>query len=333
MAAVDTAHLASREQLVFTNNETAYLASTVAKPLAQCLQEVVEKRPRDPIEYIAQWLYKYCDNELYYMEKALFLKELHDMHHQLLKEEALKKANMEKLRAETHGMKVSLGEASAADGEGTHQLLPGSFAVMTHSRSGGSSATSSRPGSGRKRFETGVATWGVNCRLGLICQHPVLGDMLPRPALIYPETPEWWERQGYLPETLYDHEVYSRLNDDTLPNWGAIDHMTYKDFVEAGPWLTQANLQNMQASLQDMVRMPKKFQKFIRPPRPDDFFPQSAKKQKAELLKAAQDEAAESTSLEGVGSTQEGAEPTQEGAEPAQEGVGPVPDEGEGPMD
>lgn len=43
--------------------DTAYLKQNLGDSLSRCLAEVSEKRPRDPIEYIAQWLYKYVENQ------------------------------------------------------------------------------------------------------------------------------------------------------------------------------------------------------------------------------------------------------------------------------
>ena len=42
--------------------DAKYLKDTVGIPLTLCLSEVCEKRPSDPIEYIAQWLYKHVEN-------------------------------------------------------------------------------------------------------------------------------------------------------------------------------------------------------------------------------------------------------------------------------
>lgn len=70
------------------------------------------------------------------------------------------------------------------------------------------------------------------------------------------ETPEWWEQQQYLKQTLYDHEIYSRDNDDPYPGWDDMDHLTYKDFVDAGPWLqgTQFTLLILSVILYPILR-------------------------------------------------------------------------------
>lgn len=45
--------------------DAGYLKEHVGDCLKKCLAEVAEKRPQDPIEFIALWLYKHKINMLY----------------------------------------------------------------------------------------------------------------------------------------------------------------------------------------------------------------------------------------------------------------------------
>ena len=42
--------------------DTEYLRTHLGVCLTDCLAEVSEKRPHDPIEFVSQWLYKYIEN-------------------------------------------------------------------------------------------------------------------------------------------------------------------------------------------------------------------------------------------------------------------------------
>ena len=56
---------------IITKMDTAYLKTNFGECLTRCLAEVSEKRPRDPIEYIAQWLYKHIENQKHYAEVSI----------------------------------------------------------------------------------------------------------------------------------------------------------------------------------------------------------------------------------------------------------------------
>ncbi|GFS23626.1 hypothetical protein ElyMa_001644300 [Elysia marginata] len=51
---------------------TNQLIKDLGLVLAACLQDVVQVLPKDPIDYMAQWLYKYVKNNLYYQDEDKF---------------------------------------------------------------------------------------------------------------------------------------------------------------------------------------------------------------------------------------------------------------------
>ena len=46
--------------------DTEYLKQHLGACLSNCLCEVAERRPHDPIEYMSQWLYKYIENRQFH---------------------------------------------------------------------------------------------------------------------------------------------------------------------------------------------------------------------------------------------------------------------------
>ena len=55
--------------VILANNkpaiESQYVKKHLGKILPACIAEICEKRPLDPIEYMAQWIYKHRENELH----------------------------------------------------------------------------------------------------------------------------------------------------------------------------------------------------------------------------------------------------------------------------
>jgi len=91
---------------------------------------------------------------------------------------------------------------------------------------------------------------------------------------------------GISPETLYDHEVYSRPNDDKYANYDAMDHMNWKDFIEPGQWLDRRLLKNANLSYKNLVqKIPDEKKKRIRKPREGDYFPPESEDYRAGELR------------------------------------------------
>jgi len=379
---------------LLTSEDNIYLGQVVGIPMAKCLKNLVQTCPEDPFEWIAHWLYKWHDNNMYFAERTVLIENMVSVKQVIAEEKKLRRKNMTTLRQNIVSNKETLKadrRANFNDGTPSHSnfsfpqsTVTAAFTTSIKSEhlgvlgehpsgrgspkrlqkkqtlitlgsegeliskspggdtyfqdlngykykrdkngrlsiftAGGGEYTMSESGTliqlstsrysvldemcpnvdeinkmktmlmkqeessrinlqdsgSNSKHHPGMATWGVNNRLALVCRHPVLGDMEPRPPLMYPETPEWWDRKGYLPETLYDHEVYSRANDDVIRNWEGMEHMTYKDFVEEGPWLFQGLLKNTHSSYAKLVQMPVGFKKRIRKDQEGDHFPEGS---------------------------------------------------------
>lgn len=61
--------------VILANNkpaiESQYVKKHLGKILSECLAEICERRPHDPIEYIAQWIYKHRENEIRKMKVGI----------------------------------------------------------------------------------------------------------------------------------------------------------------------------------------------------------------------------------------------------------------------
>ena len=57
-------HMAGKKEFAEypTKLDAKYLANHLGHCLQMALSEIAEKRPWDPIEYLAQWLYKHAEN-------------------------------------------------------------------------------------------------------------------------------------------------------------------------------------------------------------------------------------------------------------------------------
>ena len=58
------------------NQDSMYLAHTMGETLSHALAEVALKRPVDPIEYLAEWLYKHAENRKYAEEVCTCIDEI-----------------------------------------------------------------------------------------------------------------------------------------------------------------------------------------------------------------------------------------------------------------
>ncbi|KAH9513303.1 hypothetical protein Btru_034582 [Bulinus truncatus] len=107
------------------SKHVTYLKNTLGTILPQCLHEVCQKRPRDPIEFIALCLYKSVDCELYFYEKAIFSKELQLMALELKKENTVRQSNIEKIKKKIQELKPAKVRKKSSGQPCTEGNIPG----------------------------------------------------------------------------------------------------------------------------------------------------------------------------------------------------------------
>lgn len=106
-----------------------------------------------------------------------------------------------------------------------------------------------------------MATWRSAWQHNLICEHPYLGDLVARPPIMCRETPDWWEQQNFIPQTLYDHEVFSRENDDTVEGYDPdAPTLSLRQFVIPGPFIDAKSSLVPQVAKDQYTLNPEKFQ-------------------------------------------------------------------------
>jgi len=96
--------------------ESDYLKRWIGAAITEVLTEVALKRPADPIEYVALWLYKYKANEVKKATEAANAERL-AIEKKKLEEEAKKKAELEeeqkRIAAENAAKKAEIEKALA----------------------------------------------------------------------------------------------------------------------------------------------------------------------------------------------------------------------------
>ncbi|KAK3787725.1 hypothetical protein RRG08_013213, partial [Elysia crispata] len=83
-----------------TSNDPVYdtfIRRSLGTYLPECIKQLAEARPADPIEFISNWLYKAMDSQLYKREKEKYLKDCVKEFELLQQERQERKARMEML--------------------------------------------------------------------------------------------------------------------------------------------------------------------------------------------------------------------------------------------
>ena len=89
-----------------------YLHSGLGRALSSCMKELCLHQPKDPIEFMAHWLYRYADFVLYTQEKAALLKRAEIVMKELARERNRRKERLLVLFKQYSELKIKLAEVS-----------------------------------------------------------------------------------------------------------------------------------------------------------------------------------------------------------------------------
>lgn len=114
--------------------DAQYLRDTVGTCLSACLAEVCQKRPTDPIEYIAYWLYKHVENVQTEKERIAEERELErqrEEYRQELEMQELRRLEQERIAKEEELRRLAMEEearrkeesAAAANAKGIPETI------------------------------------------------------------------------------------------------------------------------------------------------------------------------------------------------------------------
>ncbi|XP_059168361.1 uncharacterized protein LOC131950289 [Physella acuta] len=88
--------------------ENKYLSRTLAHVLPDCLKEICQVRPEDPVEYLAHSLYTAADAEVEFYKKQIELTEQEIARKEQLLESTARSLNVQKLCAEIENLRLQL---------------------------------------------------------------------------------------------------------------------------------------------------------------------------------------------------------------------------------
>ena len=108
---------------LLTSEDNIYLGQVIGIPMAKCLKNLVQTCPEDPFEWIAHWLYKWHDNNMYFAERTVLIENMVSVKQVLAEEKKLRRKNMTTLRQNIVATKETLKadrRANLNDGTPSH---------------------------------------------------------------------------------------------------------------------------------------------------------------------------------------------------------------------